>query len=223
MKLLILSTPRTGSNALCDVLSSGKTLGHVDAFFAGYGANLHDEFDDKAVGYIGNHSYNGNFATKIMWDYLDHLAQQLKRPGFVADWLYDFDRVLWLYREDTVAQAVSWFFALGNGQWHTQDKAKREDPEYNYRQIAHHLGMIEGYNKRTELFVKTCPAEHLSISYEFIVGSTWQTMAEYLFAWLGLRPLEKFREPVYQKQSHPLKDEYIKRFRHDMVRAAHGA
>jgi LPS sulfotransferase NodH len=212
VKLLILSTPRTGSNALCECLSFAKSLGQVEAFFAGWGEELNNVFDERNVTLQANMGVNGNYATKVMWDYLDHIAQHVKRSGVVAEWLASFDRVIHLHREDTIAEAVSWYMALGNGQWHSKDPVQRPDPEYNYRQIAHLHGIIEGYNYRTRDYIRLLKPKAMTVSYEWIVMHGWKQATTDIFDWIGVKP-EGVREPELERQSHPLKAQYIERFK----------
>lgn len=220
MQLLILSTPRTGSNALCEVLSSGTTMGKVDAYFIGHGEELQQVYEERDHNLRSNMSYNENYATKIMWDYIDEMSKHIKTSGVMPSWLSSFTHVLRLYREDVTAQAVSWFMALGSGKWTSRDDQKRDWPEYNYNRILFHWAMIKAYDARTRAFLEGAPVPSWSISYEDIVRIGWQKVGRDIFDFVGLQPAD-IQPPELQKQENPLKAEYIERFNHERVVALH--
>lgn len=220
MQLLILSTPRTGSNALCEVLSSGKTMGTVDGYFIGHGEELHKVQAERDHNLRSNMGYNGNYATKIMWDYIDEMAKHIKIDGVMPAWLSSFTHVIRLYREDKVAEAVSWYIALGTGQWTSKNEPKRPPPKYDYHRILYHYGMAYGYDARTRAFIEGANVPSWSLSYEDMVRVGWQKIGHDIFDFVGLRPTE-IKLPELQKQHDPLKAEFIERFNHERLVAQH--
>lgn len=222
MNLLILSTPRTGSNTLCQVLSLAGTMGHVDGYSVGWGPGLESTYTANDAAYRAKHGRNGHFAVKVMWDYLDHIRDHAKIPRFVPTWLEPWTHIIWLHREDRIAEAVSYFVALGSGKWTSENEQKRPWPKYDYYQIAAMLGMINAFNARTECLFQTHgkPAK-LEMTYEQN-AKDWGRAVQTVFDFVGLVP-EQILPPKLQKQDNPLKAEYISQFRHDMVRARHGA
>lgn len=220
MQLLILSTPRTGSNALCQVLTSGQTMGTVDAYFIGHGEELDAIYKERDTELRKQLGFNGNYTTKIMWDYIDDMAKHIKLNGVMPAWLSTFTHVIRLYREDKVAEAVSWFIALGSGKWTSENEQKRPWPEYDYHRILYHYGMAHGYDARTRAFIDGCGKPTWSLSYEDIVRIGWKKIGSDIFDFVGLRPAA-IELPTLQKQDNPLKAEYIDRFNHDQLVARH--
>lgn len=174
-RLLVLSTPRTGSNALCEAMTSCGAFGHVDGFFVGYGDSIAKDFPERVKAYEREHT-GANYATKVMWDYIDHMAGHVGIDA-VLGWLYSHDYYLKLYRKDTARQAVSWFCALGEGKWTIYNDQKRPTPPYNYAKIAWFEGQITSYNARTDHFRKNHYLPGLwwldAMSYETMVAKGW--------------------------------------------------
>lgn len=217
-KLLILSTPRTGSNLLCECLTQSGVFGHVDGFFVGHGEGLAATFDAYSHNYIANHqAANGNFATKIMWDYIDELSSHLPY-GRIDEFMSQFTHVLHLYREDDIAQAVSWYMALGSGKWTSENEQKRPFPEYNYRRIAWHLGIIRSYGARTTAYCDLMGIDPLRMSYESFVGARYAQLSFIAYS-CGLDfPHDIEIKPTLKKQENPLKQEYAEQFTKDYLR-----
>lgn len=215
-KLLILSTPRTGSNLLCECLTQSGVFGHVDGFFVGHGEGLAATFDAYSHNYIANHQdKDGNFATKIMWDYIDELSTHLPY-GRIDDFMSQFTHVLHLYREDDIAQAVSWYMALGSGKWTSENEQKRPFPEYNYRRIAWHLGIIRSFNARTTAYCELMGIDRRPMCYEVFTSAIKEWGVQEAINHCGIDyqlPDEWEPKPTLQKQENPLKQEYIERFK----------
>lgn len=218
-KILILATPRTGSNALCEAMTNIKQFGHVDGFFVGHGQDLDNVFEDRCEAWDKTHaSPNGVMATKVMWDYLDEIAHYTSIDRLMA-WLLSFDHYVHLYREDTAAQAVSWFMALGTGKWTSYNDRKRPDPDYNRAKIRYFEGRIVGYDTRTQLFTE---GNALKIEYESdilpnVSLGVQKLYNEILYPQTGRITDFVSRELVakHQRQVDSVKDLYVEQYREE--------
>lgn len=214
-KILILSTPRTGSNLLCECLTQTGLIGHVDGFMVGYGDGIARNYAENVDLYYHGHCAEGDnqgaFATKIMWDYIDHMADRVKYKTVYDVFFSQFTHVVWLHRIDIVAQAVSWYMAINSGKWTSLNEQKRPYPDYNFDYIAWFVGKIISYNERTRYFIESSGLEfRAKISYEDIAGNI-------LGAVQGvLNDNRSFTfNPTLKRQNNPLKAEFIERFLED--------
>jgi len=117
-RLMICSTPRSGSYLLCrQMINAGIGLPTeyfrdrtVNILSARWGAPDNDDtYIDELE--ARRTTANGVFAAKIQWHQLD------KHPGARARLLERADVLLLLYRRDLLAQAVSWQVSLATGYW----------------------------------------------------------------------------------------------------------
>ncbi|HEY3051434.1 MAG TPA: Stf0 family sulfotransferase [Gaiellaceae bacterium] len=141
-------TPPTGSYFICSGQRSGTWLlsglldgtgvaGHPHEFFepgteqanrrrwrvgAGFGEYL------AAVFGVGT-TENGVFASSVMWPSLVSLLKRLRGPGaavegdrLLVERFFPQPRYVFLWREDVVAQAVSWARAVQTGYYHHWDR-----------------------------------------------------------------------------------------------------
>lgn len=143
----ILCGSRSGSTYLCDLLLSTNRCGKPQEFF------------NKSLNFTTNkhqllHSYktaNDVFGAKIVG------MPQLNDFGHSGISLTHW---IWLYREDSVLQAISRYIAFTTNGWHKQT----ELPEYSYDGIAWCLDEV---NKENEYFGRLfTQIPHLKLSYE---------------------------------------------------------
>lgn len=212
-KILILSTPRTGSNLLCECLSQTGLIGHVDGFMVGFGEGIkHDYAKTVHMFYQGHCGEDGSFATKIMWDYIDHMADLVTYKTVYEVFFSQFSHVVWVYRDDIIAQAVSWYMAINSGKWTSLNEQKRPYPDYHFDYIAWFVAKIKSYNERTQYFVQSSGLEYRArISYESIASDTEGALRAIL------NTDKSFSlKPTLKRQEHPLKAEFIGRFKEDI-------
>lgn len=213
-KILMLSTPRTGSNLLCECLTQTGQIGHVDGFFVGFGEGIKNRYAENVDLYYHGHvdENTGAFATKIMWDYIDHMADRVKYKTVYDVFFRMFDTVVWLYRKDTIAQAVSWYIAINSGKWTSKNDQKRPFPEYDFDYISWFIGKIQSYNERTRHFIETSGLEFRDkIAYEDIAHDIQGAVNRVL----GTDDTYHIA-PSLKRQENPLKAEFIKRYQEDL-------
>lgn len=217
-RTLILTTPRTGSNALCEGMTSLGVWGRVEGFAIGHGAGLAGKFEENSVSYEEKHrnTLTGGFATKVMWDYINHLAQHCGIDP-VIEWLHGFDYYVHLYREDVRKQAVSWFFALAEGKWTSYNTRKKDPPTYNRHKIEWFEAQIISENARTDAFMTLIEHDCILSRYEHNIKD-W-TLAVYVVAMqtgFDNLTIDDVRDTVsvtkHQRQTDTLKSNYVKRY-----------
>ncbi len=144
----ICSTPRTGSMMLADLLADTGLAGRPDEFF---GEPFRQQvvpgltragFDDYLVG-CTEKMQQGTFGVKLHWDQVEvflHLLRLRRGLGGMSDAqvieaVFPEPSHVFLTREDTVAQAVSWWKAIGSGKWVDED-SRASEPEFDAGGIA---------------------------------------------------------------------------------------
>jgi len=146
--LFICSTPRTGSTMLGDLLADTGLVGHADEYF---GEVFRQDvvpglsrrgFDDYLVACTQHAHGTGTFGIKLHWDQVEVFLYLLRlRRGLhglddaaVIEAIFPSPSFVWMRRRDTVAQAVSWWKAMGTGKW-TDGQAVTGEP----RSAARHV------------------------------------------------------------------------------------
>ena len=125
----ILTTPRSGSNYLCDLLDSTKIAGHPreDLRLAAQELSLHCNFNYlKLLHSLMQYrtTDNGVFGTKLISHFLFELQQS--KPDF-PQIFKSIDKFILLIRKDKVAQAVSLVLAQKTEVWHLYGNANNLD------------------------------------------------------------------------------------------------
>src|SRR5262252_6585095 len=118
-RIVICTTPRSGSYLLCrQMIHAGLGLPHeyfrsrtVARLSQRWGVAPGDVF--AYVDRLEEHrtTPNGVFAAKVQWQQQSHV------PALRTRLLERADLIVYLYRVDRVAQAVSWHLSLATGFW----------------------------------------------------------------------------------------------------------
>lgn len=144
-KLLILCTPRCGSTLFADALSNTGKIGMCEEWFnyEYFGAyskvrkcdfSLKEYLDWIATKTIGN---TGVFSLKLHIGQIVTAAKDFEINFFD----FGFDSVVYLYRKDKIAQAVSLAKAMKSDQFRYNEDAK-EIEGLTCHEIAYTLGII---------------------------------------------------------------------------------
>jgi LPS sulfotransferase NodH len=180
---VICTTPRSGSNLLCDLLWSCGAMGKPQEYLnipdilipLAKKYNLIDaeskiSFDEYMSCMIQNFSSPNNvFGMKFLFDQFEPLMdlQAIKK-------VLQRCKFIWLVRRDVVAQAVSMYIAKRTNHWssHTEDKSKRKSVEYNEEKIAFFVKYLSNLNFKWTEFLSVNQAEYLEIIYEELLVDT---------------------------------------------------
>src|SRR5579872_697273 len=149
LSYLVCATPRTGSNFLCEVLSSAGVAGYPDEYFwqrsfwyQRWGVSDFATFIDR----VREHgtSRNGVFGSKLMWDQMHPLLRELATlPGassgletHVLGTAFPNLHYVWLRRTDRIRQGISYYRALATKRWRSTDTTNvQPEPPFNFEAI----------------------------------------------------------------------------------------
>jgi trehalose 2-sulfotransferase len=136
---LICSGQRSGTWLLSGLLDSIGVAGHPHEYFESgterpnrerWGVDSLDEYL-ACVCSVGT-TENGVFGASVMWPSFSSLLERLRASGQRVEGVLPRLRFVFLWREDVVAQAVSWSRAAQTGYYHHWDSPGGEahfDPE----------------------------------------------------------------------------------------------
>lgn len=156
LSYIIAFTLRSGSNLLCDYLTSNGLGQPTEYFQYPFGiANKH-HYDNLGVqpddfkGFISNlvlqRSKGGVFGFKITWDQKNALLDALNKEFCVERHIPDFllnGKWIYLRRKDRLAQAISLWRASKSGQWLSKGAITDNiRPPYDFFGIFHRLQSI---------------------------------------------------------------------------------
>lgn len=193
---IICGTPRTGSTLLCNLLAATKRAGAPDSF---YGRKFMPDWAkewklpnpdtmnerDYATAYLDAALRAGKAATpifglRLMRENLDELSALLDLiyPGLPSD-KARFERVfgktlyIHLFREDKLAQAISYVKAEQTGLWHVASDgteierlAPPQDPRYDFARLKSEVEKLEAYDAAWHTWFRAQDIVPLSIGYE---------------------------------------------------------
>ena len=175
-KYLVWHSPRTGSNVLCNMLHQTGVAGIADYLNCGFplgsiGVTKPHEFKSKLAQYEDTQTTpNGVFGCKLSWETLRKLSCQAGLTP-VMDWLSTIDFHVYLYRDNTIQQAISYYIALERGYFSTTKTADiLPNPEYDYHQIALHRRKIEMERVEMETYFDDYRIEPLRVCFEVMTS-----------------------------------------------------
>jgi LPS sulfotransferase NodH len=173
-RIVICSTPRSGSYLLCrQMINAGLGIPHeyfrartVAALAARFGV---DASDDEA--YIDalearRTSANGVFAAKLQWFHLEQHPLARERL------LRQADAIVFLYRRDIVAQAVSWQVSLATGYWSFDATPGPRADDVSLERPEQTLGLMHSLlaeNRAWEALLPKLGRRVLTVAYESLV------------------------------------------------------
>ena len=163
----ICTQPRSGSNLLCQVLSSTDQLGYPLEYFNGPGRRalgLPDfpdapELQIEAILRLGA-TPNGVYAVKLFASQFAAFSRRLRWMDLLPNLHF-----VYLSRDDLLGQAISWARALQTGQYRSMQPAKRL-AVYDAGLIRSQLMAIVRERAQWEAFFARTGIEPLRIVYE---------------------------------------------------------
>ncbi len=218
---IICATPRSGSNLLCEVLSS---LG-----FAGQpGEHLWDppgaEQEPLAVRWPrvlqAGTGGNGVFGLKLMGYQADRLERELPdvvgMPGtslglLLAAALAD-PKYVYLTRQGRLRQAISLVRAVQTGQWRSMDAGSGAG-RYDAQAISREMGFLGQHESNWEQFFERNRVIPYRLTYEEFTGDPQRTVAA-LLSYLGhIEPLQiALSETQHRRQADDVTEEWHQRY-----------
>jgi LPS sulfotransferase NodH len=234
---LICGTPRTGSTLLCGLLRDTGIAGRPESYFRlpderSWADRWHLPRDDhgsfdyrdfvRAAIAEGSTS-NGVFAARVMWGTLEEMVAKLgavhsdlRSTGADLDRLTQaFGRVRFVHcwREDTVAQAVSWARAEQTRFWQHGDAVLPDhEPRFDFEQIRDLVQTIEEHNDAWRNWFTTFDVQPHTVRYEDLTTDI-DRVTRGILGFLGLDlPAGHAFVPRHRRQADQLNHDWALRY-----------
>lgn len=174
-RYVIATTGRTGSTLLCSRIAEYGSLGFPNEFLnESYVSEFERLFPNPSLRDFEHYisrcfaSKDGIFGLKTDW-WRFRLARELE---LFRSFYEPLDLIVWLKREDFVAQAVSLTLARETHLWHVRGDddgslaARHAELEFDAPKIIAQARNILNQEYHWAEFFKTCPAPRLDMTYE---------------------------------------------------------
>jgi LPS sulfotransferase NodH len=238
----VCATPRTGSSLLLGLLDSTGVAGHPEAYFRDpderdwatrWRLPAHFTYRDfvRAAQQAGT-TGNGVFGAKLMWGTLEQVVAKLATglPDRLAmESAFGRLRFIYLHREDTLAQAVSWSRAEQTGLWQAearppatagehgaaggQSAAQGQPPRFDREQIDGLVRTIGEHNRAWERWFAQAEVDPYRLTYEQLAHDPAGATRDILDH-LGLpKPPPTQIIARHTRQADDLNDDWISRYR----------
>ena len=189
----ILTTPRSGSTYLCELLDSTNIAGHPQEHLrlAAQELSLYCNFNyltllDNLMAY--RTSNNGVFGTKIISHFLFELKQT--KPNF-KQIFESISKFILLVRKDTVARAVSLVVAQQTEVWHLHKNGNGKEKDSDYQ------------SKLENIIIDDALLDNVEQKYNFIVRQ--ETRLKELLANNKVEPLIVVYEDILENCPEQIK------------------
>ncbi|MFN8635161.1 MAG: Stf0 family sulfotransferase [Chloroflexota bacterium] len=192
---VICTTPRSGSNFLCEVLQATGVAGHPDEYFWNPPAGHEDWTLAEWEAYVDQirqegTTPNGVFGLKIMWGYFGETASRLASlrdqatasPPEILAATFPNLRYVHLTRRDKVRQGISWYRAMKTERWRSADAGTEgaPTPVFDFEAI-HYLANVAANDDRAwQGFFAQHGIEPLVVVYEELERSPEQVSRQIL-------------------------------------------
>ena len=216
---IIWHANRSGSNLLSNLLHKTGVAGIVDYEQCGF--HIPQMYNDRldqaqfkrlALEYHEmQRTTNGASGCKGGLPYVDLIKKHVNIHA-ALDWATSFYANIHLIRRDKVAQAVSALFAGTTSLFTSQSPPNnRPLPKYNYNILSYTIAELRGDDARTKSFLNEQGIRYLTVYYEDLIADMPGNVTR-IIKYLGINDQYKIHPPDLQRQSHPLKDEYIQKY-----------
>jgi trehalose 2-sulfotransferase len=186
LSYVICTTPRSGSNLLCEVLQSTGVAGRPDEYF--WHPPLWREHWDRPrlEAYLRDvrqkgTTPNGIFGVKLMWTYLDDLLPRLAEVADIPDAdplsvltaTFPNLHYVWLTRRDKVRQGISWYRALKSNVWRSTDPNTSQEAEipFSYPEIESLVEQAVRSDRSWLTYFQRYAIDPLTFTYEDVAAA----------------------------------------------------
>jgi trehalose 2-sulfotransferase len=223
----VCSTPRTGSTMLGNLLADTGLVGRAgEAFGEPFRRDVvptlsRREFDDYLVRESERRARGTcTLGYKLHWDqvelflYLLRLRRGLRRAtdAEVIAAVFPEPRYVLMSREDSLAQAVSWWRSITTGKWIDGETASGE-PRFDAAGIGERLRRIDAHNRAWRRWFETNGVEPFRLTYEQLVSDP-SGEARRILEFVGVDVPAGFAiAPRTEVQADALNREWIERYR----------
>jgi LPS sulfotransferase NodH len=233
---LVCGTNRSGSNLLGGLLKSTGVAGRPEEYFwrghephwsERWGASSPVEYVRAAI--EAGTTPNGVFGAKLMWP---HMGDLLAKVSFISgdrwqsaagqlECVLPNLRFIWIWREDTVAQAVSFSRAIQTDEWTAGVRNRPEgEPHFDFKHIRALHDEVIRQNRAWRRWFAVNGIAPLRVRYEDLVDDM-EAVTFRLLDSLGVEvPPGTTPEPKHSKQADAISAEWISRYRAEMGRGS---
>jgi trehalose 2-sulfotransferase len=222
----VCSTPRTGSTMLGNLLADTGLVGRAGEYF---GQPFRREvvpglsrrgFDDYLLDCTQHARGTGVLGIKLHWDQVEVFLHLLRlRRGVrglsdrqVIEAVFPAPRFVWIVREDTLAQAVSWWKAMTTRKW-TDGRPVRGEPTFDFGGIAGRVRGIEEHTEAWRGWFEANGIEPLRVTYEQLTADPTAEVRRVL-AFAGVRAQDDLVvKPRTERQADAVNEDWIRRYR----------
>jgi LPS sulfotransferase NodH len=202
----VCGSPRAGTSLLTGLLKSTGVAGRPEEYFwrddmphwsARWGVSSFGEY--LAAALAEGTTPNGVFGAKLMWGYLADflgrlraLAGQAESPDLaLIECFFPDPRFVWIWREDFVAQAVSWARALQTGVWygHVREQPSQE-PRFDFCQIDSLVRAASAHKQAWQEWFAANELQPFGVRFEDLVLDK-AGIARRTLDFLGLQPTDR--------------------------------
>ncbi len=163
----LCASPRSGSNYVCELLTSTGGLGRPREYFNGAARRVHDDpaYPDEPMAQIERiltmgATPNGVYGLKLFPGLFDTVAPHLRLTEVLPN--LHFIR---LRRRDVLGQAMSWVRSIQTGQFRSTENPVAE-PFYDGAAIQRYVGQVCQRNARWDMFFARTGLVPLDFTYE---------------------------------------------------------
>jgi trehalose 2-sulfotransferase len=226
VRYLVCALPRSGSSLLCELLFNTGRAGAPGEYFDAAMMKRYrrrwetESFDDYLRALLAKKTGpNGVFGFKAHWF---QLAETF--PGSSVEAAFPALRYVYITREDTLRQAISWARAIQTHRWASDQPVHVELQEvFRPAQIDRLMEGIAERERRWEAFFSERGATPLRVTYEELTASPQETVGTVL-AYLGVEDADQAQvgDPTLRRQADAITEDWVSRYR-TSARSAAGA
>jgi trehalose 2-sulfotransferase len=235
---LVCGTPRSGTSLLCGLLASTGLAGRPEEYFwrgdephwsKRWGVTGFTDYLRAAIAHSS--TPNGVFGAKVMYGYLpDLLGKLASLPGgaglddrMLLERTFPGLRFLWIWREDMVAQAVSWSKAIQTDVWSANDRRapSAEPPRFDFWQIHELVRQARSGREGWKRWFQAQHIEPLRIRYKDLVADM-SGITRRSLSFLGIEhPADLAVQARTSRQADSINNDWAARYR-DILAANRG-
>lgn len=216
--VFICFTNRSGSNLVAEYLSLHPELG-----------NAGEPYNYPQIIKISKENNFSNFEEYFRYQIrMNHIGKRYitKASPYQLTFLLRYGipqrnfkktKIIYVYRENLLEQAISQFIAFQNEQWASFQVAKQIELKYDRNAIYQTIQGIAQTNKYANVLFNLIDLDTFQIKYEDFIKNR-EIICEDIFRFLGLSYKESLYtnfQPRHKKQIMPEKDLFYKQFKND--------
>ena len=229
---VICTTPRSGSNLLCNLLESSGVMGqpkeflNLDSVVLPF-AQPNNLIDSESRIYLDTYldnvvnkfsSKNNVFGMKLLFDQFEPYMELNVIRQFIPQFKF-----IWLLRKDVLSQAISQHIARETNEWTSfneqnnqekENKSRREFVDYDENKIGSFLKKLAKDNLNWIEFFSVNQLDYLPVTYEDLLQDTNQ-VCHNICNFCGVKTDYQFslKKASFKKQGDEINERFRAAFR----------